>query len=376
MKAIVYDKKNAPETLVLRELEIPAPRANEVLVSIVATSVNAADYRSLRLGIIPKGGIFGVDVSGRVEACGKEAGKFKVGDEVFGDISASGSGGFAEFVCSPEAALTLKPAGVTHQQAAAVSMAAVTALQGLRDLGGIQPGQKVLIYGAGGGVGIFAVQLAKHFGADVSAVCSPGNAGLMKSLGAQHVIDYTREDPLKGDSRYDLILAVNGKRRLADYRRALTPRGRLVVVGGALSQVMTVLIFGGLISTGREKIPHPAGPAERQGPGICHPACSAREDQGDHRPAVPPGKDRRGHALYGPGTCAWQGGHQRYGGMRPTLPPPTFGKPPNPISNFILGRKKLCITDLGEAGWGWGQLPFIARRIVRITPSTECVQIT
>jgi len=254
MKAIVYDKSSSPDALVLREVEKPSPLNNEVLVNIVATSINAADYRSMRMGIIPKRKIFGADIAGIVEAAGKNVQKFKPGDAVFGDIAGSGFGGLAEYVAVPETLLALKPLEVSFENAAAVPMASLTALQGLRDLGQIRPEQSVLIYGAGGGVGNFAIQLANYFGAEVTAVCSPGNIELVGSLGADRVIDYTREDALKSGSRYDLILAVNGDRPLSVYKRALTPNGVLVVVGGGLSQVIKTLLFGKLMSTGGKKL--------------------------------------------------------------------------------------------------------------------------
>jgi NADPH:quinone reductase-like Zn-dependent oxidoreductase len=254
MKAIVYDKSQAPDVLRLRDVEKPIPQAGEVLVSIVAVSINTADYRSMRMGIIPKHKIFGADIAGRVEACGQNVRRFKVGDEVFGDISFCGFGGFAEYAAVPEKVLALKPANVSFLNAAAVPMAALTALQGLRDCGNIRPGQKVLIYGSGGGVGTFAVQLAKYFGAEVTAACSPGNVELAKSLGAEHVIDYTREDILGSGNHFDLILAVNGNRPLSVSKRALSANGIYVQVGGALSQVIKTLIFGGLMSIGGQKV--------------------------------------------------------------------------------------------------------------------------
>jgi 2-desacetyl-2-hydroxyethyl bacteriochlorophyllide A dehydrogenase len=254
MKAVVYEKSSSPDVLVIREVEKPVPNDNEVLVKIVAVSINAADYRSMRMGIIPKRKIFGADIAGRVEAAGKNIEKFKVGDEVFGDISGSGFGGFAEYVAVPESALAMKPARVSHEVAAALPMAALTALQGLRDQGNIQPGQKVLIYGAGGGVGTFAVQLAKTFGAEVTAVCSTRNVDLALSLGADHVIDYTREDFAESGKQYDLILGINGNRPLTVYKRALTPRGIFVMVGGSLSQVVKTMLFGKFMSLGGKKM--------------------------------------------------------------------------------------------------------------------------
>jgi len=254
MKAVVFEKSNSPEVLVYREVEKPIPNDAEVLVKIHAVSINAADYRSMHLGIVPKRKIYGADIAGTVEAAGKNIQKLKVGDEVFGDISGCGFGGFAEYAAIPENVLALKPAGVSFEDAAAVPMAAITALQALRDQGKVQPGQKVLIYGAGGGVGTFAVQLAKHFGTDVTAVCSAKNVDLTRSLGANQVIDYAEEDVFRRGEHFDLILAVNGNRPLSVYKRALAPRGIYVMVGGALSQVIPSLLFGAILSIGSKKM--------------------------------------------------------------------------------------------------------------------------
>lgn len=254
MKAVVYDKRNSPDVLVFREVEKPIPSDHEVLVKIYAASVNAADYRSMKLGIIPKRKIFGVDIAGRVEAVGKNINKFTIGDEVFGDISACGSGGFAEYVAVPESALALKPVSVPFETAAAVPMAAVTALQALRNKGNVQPGQKVLICGAGGGVGTFAVQLAKHFGAEVTAVCGEKNVKVLHSLGADQVINYNKNDFTKSGQRYDLLLAINGNHSLSAYKRVLVPKGINVMVGGSLSQVIKSLLFGAFMSIGSKKM--------------------------------------------------------------------------------------------------------------------------
>jgi NADPH:quinone reductase-like Zn-dependent oxidoreductase len=254
MKAIVYEKNRAQNVLALQEVDKPLPQDDEVLVRIHASSVNTADYRSLRMGIIPKRKIFGGDIAGRVEATGKNAQKFKIGDAVFGDISGCGFGGFAEYVSVPENVLALKPASVSFEDAATVPLAGITALQALRDKGGIQPGHRVLIYGAGGGVGTFAIQLAKNFGAEVTAVCSTQNVELARSLGADHAIDYTKEDILRGASHFDLILGVNGNHPLSAYRRALTPKGVFVMVGGALTQVIKTLLFGAFMSIGGRKM--------------------------------------------------------------------------------------------------------------------------
>ncbi|MBA4376815.1 MAG: alcohol dehydrogenase [Anaerolinea sp.] len=254
MKAVVYKKSSSRDVLVMRDVEKPISNDNEVLVKIVAVSINAADYRSMRMGIIPKRKIFGADIAGRVEAAGKNIEKFTVGDEVFGDISGCGFGGFAEYVAVSASALALKPASVSFEDAAALPMAAVTALQALREQGNIRPGQKVLICGTGGGVGSFAVQLAKYFGTEVTAVCSTNNVELARSLGADHVIDYTKEDFTEIGKHYDLILGVNGNYPLSAYKRALTPNGIYVMVGGALSQVAKSMLFGAFMSLGGKKM--------------------------------------------------------------------------------------------------------------------------
>ncbi|GAU78813.1 NAD(P)-dependent alcohol dehydrogenase [Fusibacter sp. 3D3] len=254
MKAIVYNKRNHSNPFVLSEVEKPIPNDNEVLVRIYAVSVNAADYRSMKMGAIPKRKIFGADIAGSVEAVGKNITRFVVGDEVLGDISAVGFGGFAEYVAVPETVLVLKPADVSFEIAAAIPMSAVTSLQALRDKGQIQPGQKVLICGAGGGVGTFSVQLAKYFGAEITAVCGTGNLELMRSLGADYVVDYTKAQYTKSGKYYDLILAIHGYQPLAVYRRALAPKGKAVIVGGSLSQIIKALLLGPIMSLGDRKV--------------------------------------------------------------------------------------------------------------------------
>ena len=254
MKAVVYDKRESPNVLVFREVEKPIPNDNEVLVKIYAVSVNAADYRSMKMGIIPKRKIFGADIAGRVESVGKNINKFTIGDEVFGDTAGCGFGGFAEYVAVPESALALKPVSVPFETAAAVPMAAVTALQALRNEGKLQPGHKVLIVGAGGGVGTFAVQLAKYFGAEVTAVCGEKNVKVVQSLGADYVINYNENDFTKSGKHYDLVLALNGNHSLFTYKRALAPKGINVMVGGSLSQVIKSLLFGAFMSIGNKKM--------------------------------------------------------------------------------------------------------------------------
>jgi len=265
MKAIVYEEYGSPDVLELREVEKPTPKDDEVLIKVYAVSVNSADVHLLRADpfmirlssgfLKPKNKIIGADIAGRVESVGRNVKQFRQGDEVFGDISGCGFGGFAEYVCARENALVKKPANMSFEEAAAVPMAAVTALQGLRSKGQIQPGQKVLINGASGGVGLFAVQIAKAFGAEVTAVCSTRNVDIVRSIGADHVIDYTQEDFTQNGHRYDLILAVNGYHPISDYRRVLTPQGTYVMSGGATAQMFEAMLQGPWISmTGSQKM--------------------------------------------------------------------------------------------------------------------------
>ena len=252
MKAIISDKYGPPDVLELREVDKPAPRENEVLIKVCAASVNAYDWHLLTADIFlvrlmgggllkPNERIPGADVAGRVEAVGRDVKQFRSGDEVFGDIA---HGAFAEYACAAENRLALKPASLSFEAAAAVPMAALTALQGLRDAGHIQPWHNVLINGASGGVGTFAVQIAKAFGAVVTAVCSPRNVEQALSLGADRVVDYTREDFTQEGQRYDLILAANGYHPLAAYKRALTPSGIYVTAGGTAAQIFQATLMG------------------------------------------------------------------------------------------------------------------------------------
>jgi NADPH:quinone reductase-like Zn-dependent oxidoreductase len=259
MKAIVYAQYGPPEILQLKDIEKPAPGENEVLIQIHAASVNAYDWHFLTADIFllrlmgaglfkPKRTRLGADIAGRVEAVGRNVKQFKPGDAVFGDLAGHGNGSFAEYISAPESVFALKPANLSFEEAAAVPMAAITALQGLRDEGKIQPGKKVLINGASGGVGTFAVQIAKSFGAEVTAVCSTRNIQQALSLGADHVIDYTNEDFTKSDQRYDLIFAANGYHSLSDYKRALTPKGIYVMAGGSKAQIFQAMLLGPLMS--------------------------------------------------------------------------------------------------------------------------------
>jgi NADPH:quinone reductase-like Zn-dependent oxidoreductase len=237
MKAIVYRQYGSPDVLKLEEVAKPTPAHNELLIKVQAASVNPLEWHFMRgmpyvmriqAGIgRPKFTRLGVDFSGTVEAVGKDVKLFKAGDAIFGTTD----GALAEYVTSTEVGLALKPTNMTFPQAASVPIAGLTALQGLRDSGRIRPGQKVLINGASGGVGTFAVQIAKSFGADVTGVCSTRNVDMVRSIGADHVIDYTKEDYTKGTQRYDLILDTVGNRPLRDHLRVLNPHGIFVIVG-------------------------------------------------------------------------------------------------------------------------------------------------
>jgi len=254
MKAVVYNKKGSPEKLIYCDVDKPIPNDNEVLIKILAVSVNAADYRSMKMGLIPKRKIFGADIAGRVELIGKNITQFKVGDEVMGDLAKFGFGGFAEYVTAPEKALIIKPAKISFEEGAALPMAALTALQALRDKGNIQKGQKVLIVGSAGGVGTFAVQLAKYFETEVTGVCGSNNTIQTSSLGADYVVDYVKEDFTKSNKHYNLIVAINGNYPIFSYKKILTPDGIYVMVGGSLSQIFKSLLFGWLLSFGSKKM--------------------------------------------------------------------------------------------------------------------------
>lgn len=261
MQAIVYHEYGSPNMLKLAEIEKPIPQANEVLVKIEAAAVNAADWHLLRgepflvrpdSGLFkPKYKILGADIAGRVEAVGAAVTRFQPGAEVFGDISDVGRGGFAEYVAVPETALAHKPTKISFEETAAVPLAAMTALQGLRDKGHLQAGQQVLINGASGGVGTFAVQIAKAFGAEVTAVTSTRKIELVRSLGADHVIDYTQTDFTNTGTQYDLIFDTVANRSVAEYKRALKPNGIFVTTGFSLG----VLFLGPwIVRTERKKL--------------------------------------------------------------------------------------------------------------------------
>jgi NADPH:quinone reductase-like Zn-dependent oxidoreductase len=256
MKAFIYEQYGPPETLRMAEVDKPVPNAEEVLVKVLAVSVNAADWHVLRgkplfsratLGLLrPKHRILGVDVAGQVEAVGSGVTRFTPGDEVYANLLDHGYGGFAEYVSVPVEVMALKPAGLSFEEAAAVPMAATTALQGLRHHGELHAGQKVLINGATGGVGSFAVQLAKAHGAEVTAVTSTGNLDLARSLGADHLVDYTTTDVVGSGARYDLILDTVGNRSVGDLRRALGEGGKAAVTGfTSVRRLLGVSLRGG-----------------------------------------------------------------------------------------------------------------------------------
>jgi len=256
MKAIVYTKYGTPDVLELKEIDKPIPKDDEVLIKVFAVSLNDWDCGLLQGDPInrllnglfkPKIKILGSDIAGRVEAVGKNVKKLQPGDEVFGDLSGRW-GGFAEYVCASENMLALKLASMTFEEAAAIPQAAMLAIQGLLDKGKIQSGQKLLINGAGGGVGTFAVQIAKLFGVEVTGVDSSAKLEMLRSMGFDHVIDYTKEDFTKNGQRYDLILDVKTNRSILDYIRALRPNGIYVTVGGSMIRLLQALFLGPAIS--------------------------------------------------------------------------------------------------------------------------------
>ena len=266
MTAIVYTEYGSPDVLQLKDVEKPAPKNNEVLVKVHAVSANPADWHLMRGAPFlarlenglqkPKSTRLGADVAGRVEAVGRNVTQFQVGDEVFGQLPLNQLGSFAEYVCINEDTVALKPAMMTFEQAAAVPLAAFTALQGLRDKGQIQQGQKVLINGASGGVGTFAVQIAKSYGTEVTGVCSTRNLEMVRSIGADHVIDYTQEDFTQTGQRYDLIFDTVGNRSVSDLQRALSPNGICSVAGfTTLFRLFQINVLGAWVSkTGSKKI--------------------------------------------------------------------------------------------------------------------------
>lgn len=257
MKAIVFTKYGTPDVLELKEVDKPTPKSDEVLIRVHAVSINDWDWSALQgipfvnrlmFGLLrPKKQILGSDIAGRIEAVGKNVEQFQPGDEVFGDLSGEW-GGFAEYVCARENALALKPASMTFEEAAAIPQAAMLAIQGLRDKGQIQPGQRLLINGAGGGVGTFAIQIAKLCGVEVTGVDSTGKLDMLRSMGFDHVIDYTQEDFTRNGQCYDLILDVKTNRSILDCARALSANGVYVTVGGSMARMFQALFLWPWIS--------------------------------------------------------------------------------------------------------------------------------
>jgi len=261
MKAVVYTRYGPPDVLRLTDVEVPTPKDNEVLVKVHAVSLNRSDWEVLRGKPLysrmagpfrPRHHVLGSDIAGRVEAAGRNTTLFQPGDEVFADVL-SHMGGFAEYVCVPESVLALMPAGMTYEEAAALPQAGAIALQGIRGKGNVQPGQKVLINGAGGGSGMYAVQLAKLHVAAVTGVDNAEKLEFMRSLGADHVIDYTREDFTKNGRTYDLVLDLAAYRSAFAYKRSLTPGGRYLYVGGSVPTLLQVLLIGPLTGRAADK---------------------------------------------------------------------------------------------------------------------------
>ena len=263
MKAVVYNRKSFPDKLVFCDIDKPVPNDNEVLIKVHAVSLNAADYRSMKMGLIPNRKIFGADIAGRIESVGKNISLFKPGDEVMGDLASYGFGGLAEYVTAPESAVIIKPNQISFEDGATLPMAAVTALQALRNGANIQKGQKVLIVGSSGGVGTFAIQLSKYFEAEVTGVCSSKNVQQTLSLGADYVIDYTKENFMKRGKHYNIILGINGNYPLLAYKKILTSNGTYVMVGGSLSQIFKSLLFGWMLSFGSKKMKSLAAKANK-----------------------------------------------------------------------------------------------------------------
>lgn len=259
MRIWTYERYGSPDVLELTERELPEPTGDQVLVTVHSASLNAYDWHLLRadpflvrvsgMGFFrPKNGTLGADIAGTVERVGNAVTELKPGDAVFGTLSPTGSGGFAEYALGRERYLAPLPKETSFAEAAAIPMAATTALQGLRDVGSVSIGKRVAINGASGGVGTFAVQIAKALGADVTAICSTGKVDQARALGADHVIDYTAEDFTKSDIQYDMIFGVNGFRRLSSYKRVLKPQGIYVMAGGSNRQIFQGALFGSLMS--------------------------------------------------------------------------------------------------------------------------------
>ena len=252
MKAMVYSKES--KHFAMQDVAMPEPKQGEVLIRVHASSVNAADYRSLKLGIKATNGVYGADVAGTVVSLGEGVTRLKVGDEVQGDLATEGFGGFAEYAVAPETLFGKKPASVSFETAAATTLAGVTAMQAFRLADMDMRGKRVLVIGASGGVGTFAVQIAKHYGAEVTGVTSARNLEQTRAIGADHVIDYQKEDCLASGKQYDLILGVQGNASPGAYKHALARGGAAIVIGGALNRVFQIMAFGWLYSMGGKRI--------------------------------------------------------------------------------------------------------------------------
>ncbi len=264
MKAFLYNKKHLPSKLVLSEIKKPVPADDQVLVKIISVSINAADYRSMKMGIIPKSKIFGGAIAGEIESIGKQIKKFKIGDEIIADLSDFGFGGFAEYVLAPEKALVHKPSNISFEAASTLPIASTTALKAIRDKGGIKNNQTVLIVGGSGGVGIFTIQIAKYYKATITAVCSSNNLEQAIDLGAHKVIDYTKQNFTKLNEKYDLIIAINGNYPLLSYKKCLNRDGTYVMVGGSLKQIFKSIFFGWLLSLGSKKMKYLSAKSDKQ----------------------------------------------------------------------------------------------------------------
>ncbi len=313
MQAIINERYGTPDVMELRDVPKPTPAADEILIKVMATSLNAYDWHMLMADPFfirfmfgfsaPKMQTLGADVAGVVEAVGADVTHFRPGDAVYGELAPTGCGGLAEYVTTKEQLLAPKPESLTFVETAALPMAALTALQGLRDIGGLQPSMKVLINGASGGVGTFAVQIAKALGADVTAVCSTTKMEQARALGADQVIDYTKEDFTRNGQQYDLIFGANGNLSLGDYERALAPDGVFVMAGGTNKQMFQTVLLGGLKSRGGQAVqelhrPHgrrrPAGDQRDGGRGAGPPG---------RGPLLPPGRNAGRHALSDRWAC-------------------------------------------------------------------------
>jgi len=258
MRAVMFNEYGSADQLKLEDVPKPSPKSNEVLIKIKAVSLNYSDWHMLKgdpyivrlwSGLRkPKYPILGVDVSGIVESVGEQVKEFKIGDEVFGNVSENGLGGLAEYTCTTEETLVLKPQNISFEEAASVPQAALVGLQSIKEKAHLIAGQKVLINGASGGVGTFAVQIAKAFGGQVTAVCSTQNMELVKSIGADQVIDYTKEDFTQNGQEYDLIVAANGHHSIYEYQGSLSPTGTLVATGGSMTQIFQSMLLGPLIT--------------------------------------------------------------------------------------------------------------------------------